>query len=65
MRQAGSDSLYRERTIMIAHSPQALGLVPTVIEQTGRGERAFDIYSCLLKERVVFLVGEVTSNRPT
>jgi hypothetical protein len=36
------------------------GLVPTVIEQTGRGERAFDIYSCLLKERVVFLVGEVT-----
>ena len=40
--------------------PQALGLVPTVIEQTGRGERAFDIYSRLLKERVIFLVGEVT-----
>jgi ATP-dependent Clp protease protease subunit len=37
-----------------------LGLVPTVIEQTGRGERAFDIYSRLLKERVIFLVGEVT-----
>lgn len=37
----------------------ALGLVPTVIEQTGRGERAFDIYSRLLKERVIFLVGEV------
>jgi ATP-dependent Clp protease, protease subunit len=34
--------------------------VPTVIEQTGRGERAFDIYSRLLKERVIFLVGEVT-----
>ena len=34
-------------------------LVPTVIEQSGRGERAFDIYSRLLKERVVFLVGEV------
>jgi ATP-dependent Clp protease protease subunit len=36
-----------------------LGLVPTVIEQTARGERAFDIYSRLLKERVIFLVGEV------
>lgn len=34
-------------------------LVPTVVEQTGRGERAFDIYSRLLKERVIFLVGEV------
>jgi len=45
---------------MTAHSPQALGLVPTVIEQTGRGERAYDIYSRLLKERVIFLVGEVT-----
>ena len=39
--------------------PQALGLVPMVIEQSGRGERAFDIYSRLLKERVVFLVGPV------
>ncbi|MRW83941.1 ATP-dependent Clp endopeptidase proteolytic subunit ClpP [Pseudoduganella sp. FT26W] len=45
---------------MTSHSPMALGLVPTVIEQTGRGERAFDIYSRLLKERVIFLVGEVT-----
>lgn len=36
-----------------------LGLIPTVIEQSGRGERAFDIYSRLLKERIVFLVGEV------
>ncbi|HFB2867007.1 TPA: ATP-dependent Clp endopeptidase proteolytic subunit ClpP [Neisseria gonorrhoeae] len=35
-------------------------LVPTVIEQSGRGERAFDIYSRLLKERIVFLVGPVT-----
>lgn len=35
-------------------------LVPTVIEQSGRGERAFDIYSRLLKERIVFLVGQVT-----
>ena len=40
-------------------NPQALGLVPMVIEQRGRGERAFDIYSRLLKERVIFLVGPV------
>ena len=39
--------------------PQDLGLVPMVIEQSGRGERAYDIYSRLLKERVVFLVGPV------
>jgi len=39
--------------------PQGLGLVPMVIEQSGRGERAYDIYSRLLKERVVFLVGPV------
>jgi ATP-dependent Clp protease protease subunit len=39
--------------------PQALGLVPMVIETSGRGERAYDIYSRLLKERVVFLVGQV------
>lgn len=38
---------------------QALGLVPMVVETTGRGERAFDIYSRLLKERVVFMVGQV------
>jgi ATP-dependent Clp protease protease subunit len=45
--------------------PRALGLIPMVIEQSGRGERAYDIYSRLLKERVVFLVGpvnEVTAN---
>jgi len=45
--------------------PQALGLVPMVVEQSGRGERAYDIYSRLLKERVVFLVGpvnDVTAN---
>ncbi|MES2206918.1 MAG: ATP-dependent Clp endopeptidase proteolytic subunit ClpP [Pseudomonadota bacterium] len=39
--------------------PQAVGLVPMVVEQSGRGERAYDIYSRLLKERVVFLVGPV------
>ena len=50
-----------------AAAPQAgeepargLGLIPMVIEQSGRGERAYDIYSRLLKERVVFLVGPVT-----
>ena len=41
-------------------SPQAAGgLIPTVIESSGRGERAYDIYSRLLKERVIFLVGQV------
>lgn len=39
--------------------PHGLGLVPMVVEQSGRGERAYDIYSRLLKERVIFLVGEV------
>ncbi len=45
--------------------PQALGMVPMVIETSGRGERAYDIYSRLLKERVIFLVGpvnDVTAN---
>ena len=44
---------------MNALDTQALGMVPMVIEQSGRGERAYDIYSRLLKERVVFLVGPV------
>jgi ATP-dependent Clp protease protease subunit len=43
-----------------AIEPRGLGLIPMVIEQSGRGERAYDIYSRLLKERVVFLVGPVT-----
>ena len=38
---------------------QGLGMVPMVIEQSGRGERSYDIYSRLLKERVIFLVGPV------
>ncbi len=42
-----------------APDTQALGMVPMVIETSGRGERAYDIYSRLLKERVVFMVGEV------
>ena len=39
--------------------PQNLGLIPMVVEQSGRGERSYDIYSRLLKERVIFLVGPV------
>ena len=56
------DTRDMERSSM---EPQALGLVPMVIEQSGRGERAYDIYSRLLKERVIFLVGpvnEITAN---
>lgn len=44
---------------MSALDTQALGMVPIVIEQSGRGERAYDIYSRLLRERIVFLVGPV------
>ncbi len=40
-------------------NPESLGLVPMVIEQTSRGERSFDIYSRLLKERVIFIVGAI------
>jgi ATP-dependent Clp protease protease subunit len=43
--------------------PQATGLVPMVVEQTARGERAYDIYSRLLKERVIFLVGPVEDHQ--
>ena len=49
----------------LSQEPSALGMVPMVIEQSGRGERAYDIYSRLLKERVIFLVGpvnELTAN---
>ena len=48
-----------------AHEPAGLGMVPIVIEQSGRGERAYDIYSRLLRDRVVFIVGpinEMTAN---
>ncbi|EWS59944.1 ATP-dependent Clp protease proteolytic subunit [Methylibium sp. T29-B] len=44
---------------MSALETQNLGMVPVVIEQSGRGERAYDIYSRLLRERVIFLVGPV------
>lgn len=42
--------------------PENLGLVPMVVEQSGRGERAYDIYSRLLKERIIFMVGPVTDD---
>ncbi len=48
---------YRDNT------PMATGLVPMVVEQTARGERAFDIYSRLLKERVIFMVGPVEDHQ--
>ena len=44
---------------MSAMDIHGLGMVPMVIEQSGRGERSYDIYSRLLKERVIFLVGPV------
>lgn len=44
---------------MSALDTQALGMVPMVIEQSGRGERSYDIYSRLLRERIIFLVGPV------
>ncbi len=51
---------HRDDYAAIGYQPTTgLGYVPMVIEQSGRGERAFDIYSRLLKDRVVFLVGEV------
>jgi ATP-dependent Clp protease protease subunit len=43
-----------------ASEPRGLGMVPIVIEQSGRGERAYDIYSRLLRDRVVFIVGPVS-----
>ncbi len=51
---------HRDQYAAMGYQPATgLGYVPMVIEQSGRGERAFDIYSRLLKERVIFLVGEV------
>ena len=50
-----TDNLIKDRAVY----PTALNLVPMVVEQSARGERAYDIYSRLLKERVIFLVGQV------
>jgi len=49
----------REMSMSNHPAPQGLNLVPVVVEQTSRGERAYDIYSRLLKERVIFLVGAI------
>ncbi|MBM3350865.1 MAG: ATP-dependent Clp endopeptidase proteolytic subunit ClpP [Betaproteobacteria bacterium] len=49
----------RQSQVQSDLTPMGLGYIPMVIEQSGRGERSFDIYSRLLKERVVFLVGPV------
>lgn len=52
--------MYKQNALQDMTIPRAAGgLVPMVIEQTARGERSFDIYSRLLKERVIFLVGQV------
>ena len=51
-----------DHTAQRMDEPQNIGLIPMVVETTGRGERAYDIYSRLLKERVVFLVGEVNDH---
>ena len=50
---------------MSALETRNLGMIPMVIEQSGRGERSYDIYSRLLKERVIFLVGEVNDDKMT
>ncbi len=51
------DEMYGQRI-----ETQSIGMIPMVVETSGRGERAYDIYSRLLKERVVFLVGEVNDH---
>ena len=51
--------MWKQTEGQMAPAVQGLGYVPMVVEQTGRGERSYDIYSRLLKERVVFLVGQV------
>jgi ATP-dependent Clp protease protease subunit len=57
--QGGGNAFAGDRGAM---DVQNLGLVPMVIEQSGRGERAYDIYSRLLRERVIFLVGPVNDS---
>ena len=51
-----------EELLSRRQEPLNIGLIPMVVETSGRGERAYDIYSRLLKERVVFLVGEVNDH---
>ena len=56
--------MHYDESLMSRHrqEPQNIGMIPMVVETSGRGERAYDIYSRLLKERVVFLVGEVNDH---
>ena len=49
----------RDQIINGAQDASNIGLIPMVVEQTSRGERAYDIYSRLLKERVIFIVGPI------
>ncbi|MHB8237413.1 MAG: ATP-dependent Clp protease proteolytic subunit, partial [Acidithiobacillus ferrivorans] len=51
--------MWKQTGDRLAPAVQGLGYVPIVVEQTGRGERSYDIYSRLLKERVIFMVGQV------
>jgi ATP-dependent Clp protease protease subunit len=51
--------MYNKQSMGTMPEPSMLGYIPMVVEQSGRGERSYDIYSRLLKERVVFLVGPV------
>ena len=51
--------MWKQAGDQLAPAVQGLGYVPIVVEQTGRGERSYDIYSRLLKERVIFMVGQV------
>ncbi|MDD2776580.1 MAG: ATP-dependent Clp endopeptidase proteolytic subunit ClpP [Gallionella sp.] len=54
--------MLRDLSLASEFAPQNIGMIPMVVETSGRGERAYDIYSRLLKERVVFLVGEVNDH---
>src|SRR5471032_1633540 len=56
------NSATEKNSDMSALETQSLGMVPMVIEQSGRGERAYDIYSRLLRERIIFLVGPVNDH---
>jgi ATP-dependent Clp protease protease subunit len=59
------DNHYKNSSIPINYSVPKSALIPMVIEQTARGERSFDIYSRLLKERIIFVVGPVDDNMST
>src|SRR3546814_19521195 len=61
--RAGHDLPGSDRELnQVSHETKALNLVPMVVEQTSRGERAYDLYSRLLKERVIFLVGAIADH---